>query len=460
MWLVTTIRLKRKRKPVKIAQRTSPLAIIVMGKGCSSSLANRVAVSVAVGIVAPIAAFLGEYAKVGYGKALRQQLQHFSATQSDVDQLFVSVAAQVRRGFPISGLPLNSRRVFVQIGLAVLCFVAAPWLKATATAWNRQTFARRISVPAKLGDDVTSPARSQPDDADDVTDEDLLRRMDYFQAAFPRLTRFRIVFGLAGVLTLGSGVYSLTKLTFIFSSSDSGARWALVLVTIAVNWVQWGWVSQYLRDCDDYAVEACRALPSSSFAPSHDEEAIGNALILPLLSPKAATIQEDGEFSFASKSHGELVSARRLTRKLEEARKKRKDERERNVNAKKAAANMLRIVSLSTPDVGLLTAGFISLVLAALSSALIPRFTGAVVDKVVHNSGDKQGFHDEILWLLFSGLGSGVFGGLRGGILLVALARLKVRRSFELPKPAASLWCVCARSEYGTCCSQQSRSRR
>jgi hypothetical protein len=338
-----------------------------------------------------------------------------------------------------------------QIGLCVLCFVVAPRLKVTATAWNTKTFSSRISIATKSTMDLKNIEAEHVEDVDDVTDEDLLRRMNYFQTSFPRLGRFRIVHAFAAIFVQGSGVYALMKLTLIFSTSDSGARWALVLLTIAVNWVQWSWVSQYLRECDDAAVEACRIKVLESSRSPVDEDTWDSDVKIPLLSAEMTSIQEDGDhtsFVFSGKSHADIVSARRLKRKLEEARKKRKDEKERKVNAKRAAANMLRILSLSTPDVGLLSTGFVALVLAALSSALIPRFTGAVVDKVVHSGGDKRGFHEEITWLLLAGLGSGVFGGLRGGILLVALARMKVMLCLSGP---ACLFCFvgcCPRTQH------------
>ena len=48
-----------------------------------------------------------------------------------------------------------------------------------------------------------------------------------------------------------------------------------------------------------------------------------------------------------------------------------------------------------------------------------------VVDALVDDH-DRQEFVSRIGYLLVSGAGAGLFGGLRGGILLVALARLKV----------------------------------
>ena len=41
-----------------------------------------------------------------------------------------------------------------------------------------------------------------------------------------------------------------------------------------------------------------------------------------------------------------------------------------------------RIMTLSAPDVGLLSCGFVALVGAAVCQSFIPHFTGSVVDKV------------------------------------------------------------------------------
>lgn len=118
-------------------------------------------------------------------------------------------------------------------------------------------------------------------------------------------------------------------------------------------------------------------------------------------------------------------AAKRHTRKLDGLRKKLKEEKLRKMDSTKAKANVARLLSLSKSDVGLLSLGFAALVLAATAGALIPHFTGAVIDKI-NGTGHRSEFSLYIIFLLLSGLAQGVFGGLRGGILSAAISRMKV----------------------------------
>ena len=87
-------------------------------------------------------------------------------------------------------------------------------------------------------------------------------------------------------------------------------------------------------------------------------------------------------------------------------------------------ASMLRLLSLSRPDIGYISCGFFALLIAAVAGTFVPGLTGSAIDAL---SGRGAAFNSVLLQLLgVTALGA-VFTGLRGWCFTVAISRLKVR---------------------------------
>lgn len=93
---------------------------------------------------------------------------------------------------------------------------------------------------------------------------------------------------------------------------------------------------------------------------------------------------------------------------------------------RKKGSTLGALLRLSLPDLPLLSAAFLFLVLYAVAAASVPHFTGELVDSVAIDR-NPDAFHRYALLLLVAALSSGVFAGLRGSVFTVQMARLNAR---------------------------------
>jgi len=105
-------------------------------------------------------------------------------------------------------------------------------------------------------------------------------------------------------------------------------------------------------------------------------------------------------------------------------------------------ANWTDLITITTPDVGLIIFAFIFLLLAAVSQVFIPRFLGNILDGLAHefrdggnrdiNMWDVPGFMVNVRLLVIASVSAGVFSGLRGSIFTVVGGRVNVRLRVQL----------------------------
>lgn len=61
------------------------------------------------------------------------------------------------------------------------------------------------------------------------------------------------------------------------------------------------------------------------------------------------------------------------------------------------------------------------------AQAFLPHFTGTVLDALIGSARDKSQFNAQLALLVITGVTAAVFTGLRGGLLTIAIARVKAR---------------------------------
>ncbi|CAG9460966.1 unnamed protein product [Pedinophyceae sp. YPF-701] len=94
---------------------------------------------------------------------------------------------------------------------------------------------------------------------------------------------------------------------------------------------------------------------------------------------------------------------------------------------KRTAMDTIRgMAAMSRPDVWILLTAFVFGTLSAVGQALIPMFTGQVID-YASIEPDRGAFSRTLLWLLGTALLSAVFAGARGGLFSLCVYRLQVR---------------------------------
>ena len=89
-------------------------------------------------------------------------------------------------------------------------------------------------------------------------------------------------------------------------------------------------------------------------------------------------------------------------------------------------ATIVGLLKLASPDSVLLTFAFIAGSLAALGQALIPYYTGRIIDYASIDQ-DREQFKATIFKLLGVAFGCAIFTGIRGGLFTYAMTRLNVR---------------------------------
>ncbi|KAG2494082.1 hypothetical protein HYH03_007724 [Edaphochlamys debaryana] len=102
----------------------------------------------------------------------------------------------------------------------------------------------------------------------------------------------------------------------------------------------------------------------------------------------------------------------------------------RRAAAKAKQRTIVELLRLSSVDSPLLLVAFSAGIVAALGSALIPHFTGQIIDFALR--ADRRKFTRTTLQLLGVAALTGVFAGTRGGLFTVAITRLNVRLRKQL----------------------------
>jgi ATP-binding cassette subfamily B (MDR/TAP) protein 9 len=124
--------------------------------------------------------------------------------------------------------------------------------------------------------------------------------------------------------------------------------------------------------------------------------------------------------------HVDSKKARAQERRQREREQKRQ-QRSRKQRKMAATASFSQLLSLASPDFWYFVVAFIALVVAAFSSALIPHFTGQVINHVAGADPDRGKFEKATIYLTCVGITCGIFTGLRGSIFTLTMARMDVR---------------------------------
>ncbi|GAB4821914.1 hypothetical protein N2152v2_008960 [Parachlorella kessleri] len=96
-------------------------------------------------------------------------------------------------------------------------------------------------------------------------------------------------------------------------------------------------------------------------------------------------------------------------------------------------ATIMALVKLSAPDTPILLLAFTAGAAAALGQALIPYYTGQIIDYASIDPNPRL-FRETTLKLLGVAFGCAVFTGVRGGLFTICMTRLNVRLRTELFK--------------------------
>ena len=101
----------------------------------------------------------------------------------------------------------------------------------------------------------------------------------------------------------------------------------------------------------------------------------------------------------------------------------KKDEKARKMSSLRV---MLKLLHYCRPDAHLYILGFTFLILAASAMAFIPYYTGQVINHIAITPSMKN-FKQAILIMSLITVVNAICAGLRGGILIIANARLQLR---------------------------------
>ena len=140
----------------------------------------------------------------------------------------------------------------------------------------------------------------------------------------------------------------------------------------------------------------------------------------PFLSSSSTEDQKAASFLREAVHH--RVSER--SRRVRERKRQSKDELDQKLPTGASVGELLRF---SAPDLPLLVFAFVCMVVAAVAGALVPRYTGAVINHVSGSNPDRDAFHDSVVKLTLAAVASGIFAGLRGATFTVTMSRLNVR---------------------------------
>ena len=85
----------------------------------------------------------------------------------------------------------------------------------------------------------------------------------------------------------------------------------------------------------------------------------------------------------------------------------------------------MRLIRMSSPDVGLITSACICLIIAAAAQTFVPHYIGNAVQSAIDD--DTASFNFSIIFLSVSAVLTSIFSGLRGSQFIVVVARLQIR---------------------------------
>ena len=122
-------------------------------------------------------------------------------------------------------------------------------------------------------------------------------------------------------------------------------------------------------------------------------------------------------------SAAELRASERRRRVRQRRRKKRQQQKLKIA----PSSGIMQLLRLAVPDVHYFAVAFVALILAALASAIIPRFTGQVINHLTGENPDRDEFHKSIMLLTLAAVSLGIFSGIRGALFTITMARMEVR---------------------------------
>jgi len=253
----------------------------------------------------------------------------------------------------------------------------------------------------------------------------------------------------AHVFNLGCSSYALVKgLARVVEDGGDGA-WRLfagvvvasIVFPLVTLWLLRTVFSQYNDDC-----QAARKLlrkdsrdTTSSAAPllsTHNHRVHKQSVLAsPSLYTSTSTVSDhesdddsssdddDGDDPSKSSATEKLRTAERF-RRIRERRRKKKEDKEQKLSTGASVRELLRFAA---PDWPYLLFGFVCLVVAAISGAFIPKYTGEVINHVSGAHPDRDAFKTSVLRLTAAAIICGVFSGLRGATFTVTMAKMNVR---------------------------------
>ncbi|KAH9249841.1 hypothetical protein BASA81_012436 [Batrachochytrium salamandrivorans] len=111
-------------------------------------------------------------------------------------------------------------------------------------------------------------------------------------------------------------------------------------------------------------------------------------------------------------------------RRIRERRRKTKEDQEMKLDT---GASLQELAKFTAPDALYLSFALVCLIVAAIAGALIPRYTGQVINHVSGADPNREAFEHSVLMLTISAIVAGVFSGVRGATFTVVFSRMNIR---------------------------------
>lgn len=139
--------------------------------------------------------------------------------------------------------------------------------------------------------------------------------------------------------------------------------------------------------------------------------------------------EDDEELANSLKNPSGRVDAKKA-RAQERRQKEREQKRQKRSQKKRkisTSSSLSQLLSLAAPDFWYFVVAFIALLVAAFSSAIIPHFTGQVINYVAGAEPNESKFEKATIYLTCAGIICGIFTGIRGSLFTLTMARMDVR---------------------------------
>ena len=174
---------------------------------------------------------------------------------------------------------------------------------------------------------------------------------------------------------------------------------------------------------------------SSSLSINNAEDSQGDA---PLLSSNTCSsddeelisgVQQDSHSDDGSSSDSSSSSSDDSDSASDEDKKRSKKPKHRKKFSKdkpSTSSTVTKLLKQSLPDWILICPGFIFLLIATAAQALLPLYTGKVIDGIAIHRNAKE-FHEAIIAMTVLSLIGSICAGCRGGLFTVVCARLNIR---------------------------------